>query len=130
MKAKQITFSDAYPDNPNYLISTYTISMHFSLCCQPRPPDSPLDDYVTGRTSFIDPAVKRGFNLFMGKAACGTCHFAPYSMAQCLLCMMNQNREVLGIPTTPDTMNVEMDQDLGRYASGSLRQGRIFMRAL
>jgi len=28
-------------------------------------------------TEVLPVAAKRGFNLFMGKAACSTCHFAP-----------------------------------------------------
>ena len=39
--------------------------------------NSPFDRYVRGETEFLDPAAKRGFNLFMGKAACATCHFPP-----------------------------------------------------
>lgn len=38
--------------------------------------NSPFDRYVRGEEE-PDPAVRRGFNLFMGKAACATCHFPP-----------------------------------------------------
>jgi cytochrome c peroxidase len=128
-KAYKSLFSDAYPDNPNYLISTYTISDALSSYVASLTSfDSPFDDYVTGRTSFIDPAVKRGFNLFMGKAACGTCHFAPVFNGTVPPSYDESESEVLGIPTTPDTMNVEMDQDLGRYASGLPRDKAEFYK--
>src|SRR5690606_12506621 len=39
--------------------------------------NTPLDRYVRGETEFLDPTVRRGFNLFMGKAVCATCHFPP-----------------------------------------------------
>src|SRR5690606_28158766 len=39
--------------------------------------NSAFDQYVTGRTAKLPNEVKRGFNLFMGKANCATCHFVP-----------------------------------------------------
>lgn len=39
--------------------------------------NSPFDQYMRGESDHIEPAVVRGYNLFMGKAACGSCHFAP-----------------------------------------------------
>ena len=39
--------------------------------------NSPFDRYMRKETDQISPEVIDGFNLFMGKAACGTCHFAP-----------------------------------------------------
>ncbi len=39
--------------------------------------DSPFQKYVNGDKKAINPAAKRGFELFKGKAACITCHTAP-----------------------------------------------------
>src|SRR5690606_30945472 len=39
--------------------------------------NSPFDKYVRNETRDYPENAKRGFNLFMGKAACGSCHFAP-----------------------------------------------------
>jgi cytochrome c peroxidase len=35
---------------------------------------------MQGDITALNTSQKRGFNLFMGKAACGTCHFAPVLM--------------------------------------------------
>jgi cytochrome c peroxidase len=112
-------FSAAYPEYPQYQISTYTISDALSAYIASLTDfDSPFDQYVRGETGVIDPAVVRGFNLFMGKAACGTCHFAPAFNGTVPPTYDESESEVLGIPTSPDTLNVQMDGDLGRYASG------------
>jgi cytochrome c peroxidase len=39
--------------------------------------NSRFDDYMRGDTAAMDPQEIRGFNLFMGKARCGTCHYMP-----------------------------------------------------
>lgn len=39
--------------------------------------DSPFDQYMQGQSKSIDKAVLAGYNLFMGKAMCGSCHFPP-----------------------------------------------------
>src|SRR5436189_3096235 len=37
---------------------------------------SPFDDAMNAKTQLSE-NEKRGFNIFMGKAQCGTCHFPP-----------------------------------------------------
>ncbi len=39
--------------------------------------DTEFDQYMRGEIQKIDTAIIVGFNLFMGKAQCGSCHFAP-----------------------------------------------------
>nr|WP_276899205.1 hypothetical protein [Pedobacter kyonggii] len=59
---------------------------------------------------------KEGFNLFMGKAKCGSCHFAPlFNCTQAPL-FIKSEAEVLGVPATTDTLKPKIDTDLGRYA--------------
>ncbi|MEQ8562903.1 MAG: cytochrome-c peroxidase, partial [Cytophagales bacterium] len=38
--------------------------------------NSEFDKYARGEISQIDASVRNGFNIFMGKAACGTCSFS------------------------------------------------------
>lgn len=78
--------------------------------------DSPFDRYMRGQTEVIDPAVQRGFNLFMGKAKCGTCHFAPIFNGTVPPDYLETETEVLGVPATPDTLNPVLDSDAGRYS--------------
>ncbi|MEO0876503.1 MAG: cytochrome c peroxidase, partial [Bacteroidota bacterium] len=77
--------------------------------------DSPFDQYIRGETAEIDPAVERGFNLFMGKAACGTCHFAPTFSGLVPPYFQESESEVLGVPVAPESDQIDPDQ--GRMAS-------------
>ncbi|MEO1260296.1 MAG: cytochrome c peroxidase [Bacteroidota bacterium] len=122
-------FAEAYPEHPQYQISTYTISDALSAyVASLNSFDSPFDQYVRGETGVIDPAVKRGFNLFMGKAACGTCHFAPVFNGTVPPLYDESESEVLGIPTTTDTLNPAQDPDLGRWSSGQPRDVTDFYK--
>lgn len=77
--------------------------------------DSPFDRYMRGETGAIEPEVRRGFNLFMGKAKCGTCHFAPVFNGTIPPDFLETETEVLGVPATPDTLHPVLDFDAGRY---------------
>ena len=76
--------------------------------------NSPFDKYVRNELEEIDESVKRGFNLFMGKAACGTCHFAPNFNGTVPPLYRESESEVLGVPTNKDTLNAVLDPDPGR----------------
>lgn len=72
---------------------------------------APFDEAMNGGLP-ISKAAQHGFNLFMGKAQCGTCHFVP---------MFNGVKppyvgsefEVLGVPANPEY--TELSKDTGRY---------------
>ncbi len=79
--------------------------------------NSPFDKYVRNEGK-ISESAKRGFNLFMGKAACGTCHFAPVFNGLVPPEFHDTESEVLGVPMVHDTLQPVLDGDLGRYESG------------
>jgi cytochrome c peroxidase len=79
--------------------------------------NSPFDQYVRGERKELPEAAKRGFNLFMGKAACGTCHFAPSFNGLVPPFYEESESEVLGVPSTPGSENLVIDPDLGRLES-------------
>ena len=58
---------------------------------------------------------KAGFNLFMGKAKCGSCHFAPLFNGTQSPQFSKSEAEVLGVPAKADTVNAAIDEDFGRY---------------
>lgn len=66
----------------------------------------------------ISSDAKKGFNLFMGKANCATCHFAP-NFSGLVPPFFNENEsEVLGITAKPIGQKpVELDDDKGRLNS-------------
>ena len=70
---------------------------------------------MRNETKTMDASVKRGFNLFMGKAQCGSCHFAPTFFGTAPPFYGTTESEVLGIIKTFDTINPILDDDIGRY---------------
>jgi cytochrome c peroxidase len=76
--------------------------------------DSPVDRYLRGETSVLDPSVRRGMNLFMGRAACATCHFPPTFAGYVPPQFLSTESEILGVPSQPDTVRAFIDADIGR----------------
>ena len=62
----------------------------------------------------IDADVEMGFDLFMGKAACGTCHFAPTFNGLVPPFYDENESEVLGVPNATSD---KVDDDIGRFGS-------------
>lgn len=74
---------------------------------------SPFDEAMEMRAE-ADPLVRQGFNLFMGKAQCGTCHFVP-QFGGVKPPFVSSEFEVLGVPA--DTAYTSLSPDSGRYAA-------------
>lgn len=77
--------------------------------------NSTFDQYVKGDIDYLSPRVRNGFNLFMGKASCGTCHFAPIFNGSVPPDFEESESEVLGIPSTKEAKS--MDSDIGRFGN-------------
>jgi cytochrome c peroxidase len=60
----------------------------------------------------LDETEKVGFNLFMGKAKCGTCHFFPLFNGTVPPDFQKTESEVLGVFDQPRSKTI--DKDLGR----------------
>ena len=76
--------------------------------------DSRFDRAVRGDTTAITPSERSGFNVFMGKARCGTCHFAPFFGGTVPPDYWSTPPEVIGVPERSD--GGVIDPDLGRGA--------------
>jgi cytochrome c peroxidase len=91
--------------------------------------DSRFDRAVRGDTGALTPSERRGFTVFMGKARCGTCHFAPLFNGVAPPAFDRTEVEVLGVPRAPDTARATADADVGRWtvthAAGDLRAFRV-----
>lgn len=90
--------------------------------------NSEFDKYMRGEVPSISKEVENGFNLFMGKAACGTCHFAPNFSGLLPPNYIESETEVLGVPESLDKTSGKVDPDLGRYKSGILKDGVYFQK--
>lgn len=78
--------------------------------------DSRFDRHVRGDRAALAPAEQRGFNLFMGRAKCGTCHFAPLFNGSVPPAYAKTESEVLGVPERAATWNAPVSVDPGRVA--------------
>ena len=77
---------------------------------------SRFDRAIRGEPNVLQPAERRGFNLFMGKAGCGTCHFAPFFNGTTPPLFTNDEVEIIGVPERPATHGARLDPDSGRGA--------------
>lgn len=72
---------------------------------------APFDEAMD-RGAPLDTAARRGFNLFMSKAQCGTCHFVPVFNGV-KPPFIGSEFEVLGVPE--DRAYAALSDDLGRF---------------
>lgn len=115
-------FEEAYGDRDRYGISPWSISNSLAAyVASLRSWNSPFDQYARGETAYIDQDIIEGYNLFMGKAACGTCHFAPAFNGTVPPDYREAESEVLGVTVTYDTINPILDNDPGRIANSRAR---------
>lgn len=88
--------------------------------------NSPFDRFARGETKNIPAQVKLGFNLFMGKAACATCHYAPTFSGLVPPLYHENESEVLGLLANANTM--EVDPDKGRIGNGIVEDNEEIYR--
>lgn len=72
---------------------------------------APFDDAMNNKEA-IAPEVQKGFNLFMSKAQCATCHFVPLFNGV-KPPYIGSEFEVIGVPE--DSMYHKLSPDKGRY---------------
>ncbi len=75
--------------------------------------NSKFDRNIRGEEDNFTAEEKRGFNLYMGKALCATCHFIPLTNGTVPPFFTETEKEVIGVPET--AANKELDDDLGFY---------------
>lgn len=75
--------------------------------------NSKFDRNIRGEEDTFTSEEKLGFNLFMGKALCATCHFMPLTNGTVPPFFTDTEKEVIGVPETQ--ANLKLDDDLGFY---------------
>lgn len=109
----QKRFASAFP-NKKELITDETIKNAIASYIRSlKSFNSRFDQYVRGDQSKMSKQEIEGFNIFMGKGKCGTCHFAPLFNGTVPPNYERSESEVIGVPSTTDQMNI--DKDLGKY---------------
>ncbi|NJB83356.1 cytochrome-c peroxidase [Wenyingzhuangia aestuarii] len=75
--------------------------------------NSKFDKNIRGEENTYTASEKNGFNLFMGKALCATCHFMPLTNGTVPPFFTDTEKEAIGVAKT--FKNKEIDNDLGYY---------------
>ncbi|GAA4299804.1 cytochrome-c peroxidase [Compostibacter hankyongensis] len=75
--------------------------------------NSRFDDYMRGDTLALSRREINGFNLFMGKAKCATCHYMPLFNGTLPPKYIYSDAEVIGVPA--DSSGTTLDADRGWY---------------
>jgi cytochrome c peroxidase len=78
-----------------------------------NPFSSRFDEYMRGKQE-LSATEKQGFNLFMGKAKCGSCHFMPVFNGTIPPVFASTESEVIGVPARKSSP--ALDTDPGRYS--------------
>lgn len=119
-------FKNRFPQFEKNPINPYTLNMALSaFVISLKSHNSPVDRYIRGEIKQLPEEVKEGFNLFMGKAVCGTCHFAPTFSGIVPPLYQEQESEILGVPATAKPP-FELDADLGRAAGLPKENSEIY----
>ena len=113
-KTYRALFKATYPNIdtagiPNYEVTNALGSYVRSLVML----NSRFDDYMRGNQAAMNQQEISGFNLFMGKAKCGTCHYMPLFNGTIPPKFIRIESEVIGLPTAPNSKL--LDTDKGRY---------------
>lgn len=77
--------------------------------------NTPVDRALRGDTLALGAAERAGFNLFVGKARCATCHFLPLTNGTVPPMYQRSELEVLGVPRVDVAKHATIDPDGGRH---------------
>jgi cytochrome c peroxidase len=107
-------FAAAYPEKKSHPVDSMDVlnalaSYERSLTKL----NSRFDEYMRGDSTALTPEEIKGFNLFMGKAKCATCHFMPLFNGVTPPEYTESEAEVIGVPKS--LTDSVIDPDLGWY---------------
>ena len=86
------------------------------------PFSSLFDQYIRSEIRQYPAPAIRGFNIFMGKAKCGTCHFFPIFNGTLPPWYSKSESEIIGVPSTTAWKNARIDPDRGRYEINKMNE--------
>jgi cytochrome c peroxidase len=104
----------AYPGEKG-IVSSFTISNAIaSFVRSVTAMNTRFDRYMRNEKVSFSKKEINGFNIFMGKAKCGTCHFVPLFNGLTPPVFNESESEVLGVPRAK-TKPFVLDSDSGKY---------------
>lgn len=109
------TFSTLFPEYGTNAIQIFTVNKALAAYVRSLGTfDSDFDIFMRGEKS-IPTQAYNGYNIFMGKAGCGTCHFPPFFGGLRPPNYIETEAENIGVWTRYDTANPTLDNDEGLY---------------
>ncbi len=81
-----------------------------------------FDEYMRGNKTAMNQEEINGFNIFSGKAKCGTCHFTPLFNGNIPPWYTKSESEIIGVPASIAWKKAVIDQDSGRYKLNRLNE--------
>jgi cytochrome c peroxidase len=107
-------FSAAFPSQKK-AVTQFNITNAISSYLRSLAPfNSRFDEYMGGNKNSLSASEKLGFNVFMGKGKCGTCHFMPLFNGLVPPNFSDTESEVLGVPKIATKTNAILDDDEGK----------------
>ncbi len=106
--------------NVRHAIATYIRSL--------APFDSKFDRNILDKEETLTDEEVLGFNLFMGKATCATCHFPPAFNGTVPPNYMETEFENLGVPKNASFEHPVLDDDAGKYYPYEVEERRGFFK--
>ncbi len=110
-------FKKAYPSNDTIVTDrkiANAIAMYIRTLISYN---SRFDMYMRGDKNKMTATELSGFNIFMGKAKCATCHYVPLFNGSKPPTYYYQESEVIGVPARSNTLHAVLDKDPGRITS-------------
>ncbi len=107
-------FKSAYPQKERKAIDTMEVMNAISSYIRSLTAlNSRFDAYMQGDVKAMSGNEVKGFNLFMGKARCSTCHYMPLFNGTLPPRYVQMDAEVIGVPLFKTSKLI--DPDKGRY---------------
>ena len=120
-----VLFQKVFQESP----SDYNIRMAIAaFILSLNPFDSKFDRNISNKENTLTQSEINGFNLFMGKAKCATCHFAPLFNGTVPGNYRESEIELIGVPQSKSKINPKIDSDLGRYEVFKTENRKYFFK--
>lgn len=117
-------FQEAFPEMKAEVTPKHVMIALASYVRSLAPFNSRFDRHMRGEKELLSVEEVKGFNLFMGKAKCGTCHFMPVFNGTAAPAFNNTEGEVIGVLQNPNAALPKLDADEGRYVQNQLAELR------
>jgi cytochrome c peroxidase len=106
-------FSEAYPATGRKAIDTAEIMNALASYVRSLTAlNNRFDIYMQGNSKALNQSEVKGFNLFMGKARCATCHYLPLFNGALPPRYVQMDAEVIGVPKTKAGKAIDPDEGL------------------